>query len=283
MKYCPNCAAANADASRFCGECGVAVGAAAPIRTRHMPSDSLARSRPVVEAPTLVAAPVEDRPDPTRLLRALTERTDGRPATRSADIMFVLDCTGSMRGEIDAIKDAITDFADTIKSDGVRVRVGLVAFRDRLFGEEHRALTFAGVPFTADPLAFRREVSGLSASGGGDAPESSLDAVMLALQQPFATDANKVIVLVTDAPPHIPDQDTRSIEEVVTRCREVGVKQMYLVIRAQDQASHVYLKLLEGVRGLAFDLGHNDDFKGRAADFTRTLMRLGKTISSMTT
>ena len=51
---------------------------------------------------------------------------------RQADIMFVLDCTGSMQGEIDAIKETIMDFADTIESEGVRVRVGLVEFRDRL-------------------------------------------------------------------------------------------------------------------------------------------------------
>jgi Mg-chelatase subunit ChlD len=203
-------------------------------------------------------------------------------ARRKADVLFVLDCTGSMQGEIDAIKDAIMSFADTIESDGVRVRVGLIEFRDRLIGEEHRVLTFTGEPFTSDPAVFRRAVAALQAEGGGDEPESSLDALMLALRQPFASDANKVIVLVTDAPPHIPDQETIGIEEVVRAIQRAGVQQLYLVMRTKDPSSQVYLKLLEGTRGMAFELGIGDDFRERAEDFKRTLMALGKTISMAT-
>ena len=33
--------------------------------------------------------------------------------------MFVLDCTGSMQGEIYGIKETIMEFADTIEKDGV--------------------------------------------------------------------------------------------------------------------------------------------------------------------
>ncbi len=201
---------------------------------------------------------------------------------READIMFVLDCTGSMQGEIDAIRDAITAFADTIESEGVRVRVGLIEFRDRLIDEEHRVLTFSGQPFTKDAAAFRQEVSALKATGGGDEPESSLDAVMLALRQPFSPDASKVIVLVTDAPPHIPDKETKSIEEVVQKIKSVGVQQFYLLIRTKEPSCEVYLKLLEGTRGIAFELGKGDDFRSRAENFKRTLMSLGKTISTAT-
>jgi Mg-chelatase subunit ChlD len=196
--------------------------------------------------------------------------------------MFVLDCTGSMQGEIDAIRDAILAFADSIRSEGVRARVGLIAFRDRLIGEEARVLMFGGEPFTDDPVAFRREVSSLSASGGGDAPESSLDALQLALRQPFAPDSNKVIVLVTDAPPHVPDKDVRSVEDLTSALQAAGVSQLYLVISTKDGPSQVYLKLLEGIKGLAFDLGSGNDFRSRAEHFKRTLMSLGKTISQST-
>src|SRR5262249_53373593 len=153
-------------------------------------------------------------------------------------------CTGSMRGELDAIRDAILDFAQTIGADGVRARVGLIEFRDRFDNEDHRALLFDGQPFTDDPEIFRREVSKLEAFGGGDIPESSLDAVMLALRQPFDENANQVIVLVTDAPPHIPDVEAESVEAVAEAIRRVGIKQFYLVIKARDPMSQVYLKLL---------------------------------------
>lgn len=198
--------------------------------------------------------------------------------------MFVLDCTGSMKGEIDAIRDAIIGFVDSIQSEGVRARVGLIEFRDRLIDEEQRALLFDGQPFTSDPAAFRREVSALRAGGGGDEPESSLDAILLALRQPYEEGANKVIVLVTDAPPHIPDREARSMEEVAAAVAAANVQQFYLVIRTQEPQSQVYLKLFEGTgtRGLAFELGKGGDFRSRAEDFKRTLMSLGKTISSAT-
>ncbi len=203
---------------------------------------------------------------------------------RKADILFLLDCTRSMRGEIDAIRDAIMSFADTIKSDGVRARIGLIEFRDRFIGEEARVLRFGPGQdvFTADVVAFRQGVGALQAKGGGDAPESSLDAVMLALRQPFAADASKVLVLITDAPPHIPDRETSSVDDVVNALREQGIQQCYLVMRTRDAASQAYLKLLEAAPGLAFDLGVGDDFRARAENFKRTLMSLGKTISSST-
>lgn len=267
MKICINCGNSNPDSLKFCGECGTALSPTAPVIT------AIASPAPAGTAKTI---------DVSKLAISISATAAGLQLKRKADVMFILDCTGSMQGEIDAIRDAITAFADTITDDGVRVRVGLVEFRDRLIAEEHRVLKFDGQAFTTDPTAFRRELSALKASGGGDEPESSLDAIMLALDQNFAPESQKVLVLITDAPPHIPDKDTKTIEEVVTKIQNTGVNQFYLVIRAKESSSQIYLKLLEGTRGIAFDLGIGDDFRRRAEDFKRTLMALGKTISQAT-
>lgn len=298
MKVCGNCAASNSDSAKFCNECGTALAASGS------PPVATVRAKSGFEDPTVrdtSDAVPSTQLDPTRrsvpedgqfqsvagdrLGQSMTRRADDLQALqdrRRADIVFVLDTTSSMKGEIDAIKDAIMVFVDSIHSSGVRVRVGLVEFKDRLINEEHRALRFNGEAFTTDADAFRREVSLLQARGGGDEPESSLDALMLALRQPFDADANKVLVLVTDAPPHIPDRDVRSIEEVAQAIRLSGIRQLYLVIRTQDPKSQIYLKLLEETRGIAFELGKGGDFRSRAEDFKRTLMALGKTISSAT-
>lgn len=287
-RVCPDCAASNPETAKFCNECGASLGppAAAPPPTPAPP-------RPAPYDPS-AARTEREVPgyDASRLARSVTHRSsEGLPSRlaelyerRRADIMFVLDCTASMKGELDAIRDAFISFAESIQADGVRARVGLVEFRDRLIEEEHRALLFDGEPFTTDPESFRREVSTLRASGGGDEPESSLDAILLALRQPFAPGANKVLVLVTDAPPHVPDLEAQSVEEVAEAVRAAGVQQLYLVIRTRDPQNQIYLKLFEasGARGLAFELGRGDDFRARADDFRRTLMSLGKTISSAT-
>jgi Mg-chelatase subunit ChlD len=257
MKICSNCGASNPDSALTCDSCGTVLGSAASVKSISINAASFAS-------------------------KSMASKISEIDSKRKADIMFVLDCTGSMQGEIDGIKEAITSFADAIESDGVRARVGLVEFRDRLIGEEHRVLKFDGQVFTNNPSSFRKEVSPLKASGGGDEPESSLDALMLALRQPFNAEGNKVIVLITDASPHIPDQETSSIETVTNEIKRVGINQMYLVIRTMQSNCQVYLKLLEGVRGQAFEIGKGDDFRSRTEDFKRTLMALGKTISAAT-
>lgn len=262
MKIC-KCGVSNSNEAKFCSECGLNIDVP--------PTDALIPAPPAKLSPKDASMAIAER-----------DKKKALATKRQADIMFVLDCTGSMQGEIDAIRDAMVSFTETIKSDGVRVRVGLVEFRDRLINEEHRALKFAGEVFTDNPDLFRQQVTPLKAGGGGDEPESSLDALMLALQQPFSPDAQKVIVLVTDAPPHIPDKETKDIETVVNKIGEVGLEQLYLVIRVKNSENKIYLKLLEKTRGLAFDLGQGDDFRQRTEDFKRTLMNLGKTISSMT-
>ena len=50
-------------------------------------------------------------------------------------------------------------------------------------------------------------------------------------------------------------------------------------MQTQSTSSQVYLKLLEGTRGIAFELGKGNDFYSRAEHFKQTLMNLGKTIS----
>ena len=262
MKTCSSCGASTGDSAKFCSECGTVFATEPPV------------AKVVAKVPAGTAGV---------LAKSIAARAEALQGKRKADILFVLDCTGSMQGEIDAIKDAITSFAHTIESDGVRVRVGLIEFRDRLINEEHRALLFSGKPFTANPGLFEKEVAALKASGGGDEPESSLDALLLALKQPFADDSHKVLVLITDAPPHVPDKEARSVEEVAKAIKEANVQQLYMVIRTQDPSCQVYLKLLEGgTRGLAFELGKGDDFRERKEVFKKTLMALGKTISSAT-
>jgi Mg-chelatase subunit ChlD len=250
MTICTRCGTNNPDTGKFCTNCGATL------------------------APATQALSTSELEARLALFNKLKQR--------SADIMFVLDCTGSMQGEIDGIKDAIISFADSIKSDGVRARVGLIEFRDRLIHEEHQVSNFNGEIFTSDPVIFRNKVADIKASGGGDEPESSLDAILLALRQPFSNTSSKVIVLITDASPHIPDMETKNIEQVVQAIRISNIQQLYLVIPTQDPKCQVYLKLLEATRGLAFELGQDSDFRERAEDFKRTLMSLGKTISQAT-
>lgn len=278
MKNCTHCGTTNPNAAKFCLDCGTELSSqAAPLQ--QVVLSTLPPEARIIESDQSEASTALVKPNSLRGFRGLPNQYRQQ---RQADIMFVLDCTGSMQGEIDAVRDAIVYFVEAIEAEAVKIRVGLIEFRDRLIQEEHRVLQFEGHPFTNDPVLFRQQVFHLKAQGGGDEPESSLDAMMLALEQPFDAESSKVIVLITDAPPHIPDQETRDITEVVDRIQKVGIDQVYIVMRTKDKQNQIYLKLLEGTRGLAFDIGRGNDFSSRSEDFKRTLMALSQTISLAT-
>src|SRR5688572_4417237 len=84
------------------------------------------------------------------------------------DVVFVLDTTSSMDGLIEGAKEKIWSIASRMASGKPRprIRVGLVAFRDR--GDEYVTRRF---DLTTDLDAVYRQLRALQAEGGGDTPE----------------------------------------------------------------------------------------------------------------
>ena len=176
------------------------------------------------------------------------------------DVAFVLDISGSMQFAIDGVRDGIQDFARQLEQGGMDVRVGLLGFRDELHGEPAQVLRFGQEFFTRDFVTFRRRVgSELLADGGGDDPESSYDALAETAQQDFRPDAKKVFILVTDAPPHAPDQKVASVSALAETLKRFQGGQLHLVIRQQDR--EFYEPLWEVLPGQFFSL--EDAARGR--------------------
>lgn len=197
---------------------------------------------------------------------------------KRARVMFVLDCTGSMAGEIDGVKNNIKDFMDYINSEGLSVEVGLIAFRDLECGEPPEILTFNGQPFTNNALDFKSKVSRLSASGGGSNPgESSFDAIVLACNQPFGEDNTRILVHITDEPPLVPDGRVRSVEDVISALSYANIDQIHIVI--PEHLHSYYSPLHSRTKGSMFTLGKGG--RGSAA-FRGILLDIGKSISVTT-
>jgi Ca-activated chloride channel family protein len=190
--------------------------------------------------------------------------------------MFVLDVTESMQPVIDGVRDGIIHFAGELGKQRLDARVGLLAFRDWLINEPDELLLFDGQPFTSDYHAFSEAVGRLRAQGGGDEPESSLDAVVRAAGLPFRPDATKVLVLITDAPPHVPDLKTRTIAEAARAVRDHAIDQLHLVVHANDFGAHYGQLQEQGAPGKWFEL------KEEVLRFEDILTGLGKQIATTT-
>ena len=90
-----------------------------------------------------------------------------RPAmSRTIDLVFVLDTTGSMSEEIDAVKDTLAKVASEAARGQAGLRVAVVEYKDQ--GDQFVTRIH---PFSTDIADFSRRIDSIQAGGGGDTPE----------------------------------------------------------------------------------------------------------------
>ncbi len=121
---------------------------------------------------------------------------------RPVDIVFVLDVTESMQPYIDAVKQNVIAFAQDLQANSRDYRLGLVTFEDYVVSAYPDCNCAYRDSFTSDVKQFSQWVGSLHAGGGGDIPEDQLDALAYAAKFPFRPEAEGIIIIVTDAPPH---------------------------------------------------------------------------------
>ncbi|MBM2814243.1 MAG: hypothetical protein HW421_1005 [Ignavibacteria bacterium] len=109
------------------------------------------------------------------------------------DFTFIIDKTGSMQKYIDQVKGYISSFTTNLVRRGIDYRIGLILFSDNVEKVYQP---------TDNVFNFLSWLSEVKAYGGGDEKENALDAIKTATDLNFRPVANKVGVLITDAPFH---------------------------------------------------------------------------------
>ncbi len=175
---------------------------------------------------------------------------------RPVDIVFVFDTTGSMGDEIVGVKNTCVAFADKLRRANRDFRLGLITF-----GDEIRQVYGSDGTLTADAEEFKRWIERQRAEGGGDSPEISLDGLARAVQMRYRPNTQKVLILITDAPPHVKGDGTRFSQ----------VEPAALTARLRDEGYTVYAVayndarfrgVAEQTHGEFYDLHRNSDFTG---------------------
>jgi hypothetical protein len=161
--------------------------------------------------PLGVAEPALDAPAPQA--RAKTKGV--------ADLVFVVDVTGSMAPCIDALRKNIEAFIDSLsRGDGNNVapvrdwRAKVVGYRDIEAAETDGVPWIVDNAFVRDVGALKSQLALLKAEGGGDEPESLLDVLykVASMQASpkgsqtedpakwrYRSDAARVVIVFTDA------------------------------------------------------------------------------------
>jgi hypothetical protein len=158
-----------------------------------------------------VATPAVDAPAPQA--RAKTKGV--------ADLVFVVDVSGSMAPCIDALRKNIEAFIDSLShGDGNNVapvrdwRGKVVGYRDIESAESEGLPWIVDNAFVRDVGALKAQLGALKAEGGGDEPESLLDTLYKVATMPavakgaqseepdkwrYRSDAARVVIVFTDA------------------------------------------------------------------------------------
>jgi Ca-activated chloride channel family protein len=232
------------------------------------------------EWPILVIGTLQDNQGKAKATTKFTLRVRPPPIPQ-ADIIFVLDLTLSMQPAIDGIKQGIQNFANELEKSRIDSRIALVGFRDIEGDNEHPfVMLVKGKPFTRDYQAFRQEVQTLrpfNSGGNLDIPESCLQGLALAGEQPFREHASRVLLLITDAPAKIhPNEKPSTVKETIDELRRQKISQLHFMVRDEDYK--LVYNQFKTFPGKFFDL--NNAMSGDA--FSAILPKLSKEISTLT-
>ncbi|NOT59399.1 MAG: VWA domain-containing protein [Acidobacteria bacterium] len=140
---------------------------------------------------------------------------------KTLELVFAIDTTGSMGGLIEGAKQRVWGIVNEVMQSSARprVRVGLVAYRDR--GDQYVTQI---TPLTEDLDAVYSRLMDFRADGGGDTPENVrralADAVHKAGWAQQSNNVAQILFLVGDAPPHEDYQDEPDAARTVQQARQ---------------------------------------------------------------
>jgi len=126
---------------------------------------------------------------------------DNTDCGQLADFVFVIDVSTSMGEEIAAVKANIVNFINNLAASGIDYRVGVVVFANCVY-------TYNSGNFYTDPTTITSIINGLSFDEHGTGcsnykiPEDGFDALAAAAGMNFRPGAQRVAILLTDAPAH---------------------------------------------------------------------------------
>lgn len=196
---------------------------------------------------------------------------DDSAAAKKVDLFFVIDSTGSMYSSIRSVKENVAEFAQKIGASGVNLRLGLIDFRDiTVDGDDSTTVHIPSLTPWLDVPTFITELTKVEATGGGDTPETPIDALgnLTTGTTGWNSDAYKFAVLITDA-----DYKTNNnhgiadMDEMVDKLVSEGIQVSTITPK---YVAGSYGDLAGYTGGVQFDLSH--DFADDLMDYANEVI-----------
>ncbi len=146
----------------------------------------------------------------------------GSTFDRGAEIVYVIDGTGSMQNLLEAAKNNALGMHQRIsealkKKNGVlkMLRIKVIVFRDIYVDAKPFIQSPDFFNFPEEAEEFRCFIDSIQAAGGGDEPESGLEALSMAIRSNWRQNIGKmrhIIIVMSDASAHRLDNPQRFVD-----------------------------------------------------------------------
>lgn len=144
-----------------------------------------------------------------------------------ADIVFVIDTTGSMGDTINSVVNNVNSFVTSLgEKYNVQVNFALVDYKDieEDGNDSTKIIKNGNSNWFSNVIEFKKKMNALEVDGGGDDPESAIDALETARNLGFRSSADKYIILITDAGYKITNRyKINSLDEEVEKLVSDGI------------------------------------------------------------
>ena len=171
---------------------------------------------------------------------------DGKESNK-VDIVFIVDATGSMHDEINAVKNNIASFSENLIESGLDIRFCIIDYRDiTIPGEDTKVYTIDGSHWMNDIDSVVKTLASISVSGGGDGPETVIDPLGYVAdnsRMSWRSDAYRFAFVLTDAN-HKTDNGYgyKNLTEVADKLAEMEVVTSVICARSYNNYKYLYEK-----------------------------------------
>lgn len=206
----------------------------------------------------------------------------GQGLTYAVDLVICIDATGSMGPVIEEVKESAAGFyrklsykLESKKKNVDQLRTKVIVFRDYYYDPANMAMVES--PFfdmTTQQDEYAAFVAGIIPDGGGDEPESGLEALALAVLSDWEKGATfakrrQVVLMFTDAsahslgkadkPAHYPSHIPGSLDELTDLWAQMSSQSKRLVLFAPDASPWTMLGAWEHVTTFPSNAGQGLD------------------------
>ena len=138
------------------------------------------------------------------------EFTNLTTPNKAVDVAFVIDSTGSMKNNVDAVRSQVKTIVNETKKQTPSYRFSLVDYKDHPNFHSDSYLARTDVDFTSDMSKIENGLGDLSYEGGNlfNTNASVYSGVMQAVNMKWRNGVKKIVVVIGDAPPRDPEPGT---------------------------------------------------------------------------